>query len=259
MEWFSKKQYFLNGLFSIPYHKNNSFIRQFKKQDGKIVAISRYLNEYFSSKGIQSLYLPFVFDENHFATLPRKSHKGINIFYIGRSRNKDDLYRMLVGFDIAKEKIDGKVNVFIVGENRKTIRKARNNNLLHDWIVVKGEVNNQEALELLSNADYTVLLRPPHERFAKAGFPTKVAESLFAGVPVITNLTSNLSDYLVDGANSIIVNDYSAKAFSEAIIRAVSVTGDDYENMRIEARKTALDNLEAGLFSEDFRKFLNDN
>ena len=39
-----------------------------------------------------------------------------------------------------------------------------------------------------------------------AGFPTKFVESITCGVPVITNDTSDLNEYAVDGRNAIILH-----------------------------------------------------
>ena len=55
-------------------------------------------------------------------------------------------------------------------------------------------------MEQVKGADFTIFVRED-TRVNNAGFPTKFAESISCGVPVITNKTSNLSDYLRDGEN----------------------------------------------------------
>ena len=64
-----------------------------------------------------------------------------------------------------------------------------------------GRVPRPVVLQTLQETDFTVLIRDASLRYAKAGFPTKVVESLMSGTPVICNLSSDLDEYLVDGEN----------------------------------------------------------
>ena len=63
----------------------------------------------------------------------------------------------------------------------------------------------------MDNVQFDVLLRYSDLRYTKAGFPTKVVESLASATPVITNITSDLEMYLKDGENSVISEGYTAK------------------------------------------------
>jgi glycosyltransferase involved in cell wall biosynthesis len=81
-----------------------------------------------------------------------------------------------------------------------------------------GRIPRDGVLKNLEEADFTVLMRSPDQRYAKAGFPTKVVESLSSGTPVICNITSDLGDYIRDGENGIVVDRCSAEAFSIGII-----------------------------------------
>ena len=74
------------------------------------------------------------------------------------------------------------------------------------FVSFKGHLTHEETLELLSIADYSIFIRR-NSRKNNAGFPTKFAESMSCGIPVVTNLTSNLSDYLVNGENGYIVSN----------------------------------------------------
>lgn len=93
-------------------------------------------------------------------------------------------------------------------------------------------------------------------RFAQAGMPTKVTESLGCGTPVIANITSDLGDYLVDGRNSLLVGDYSSKACAQAVKRAVNLTLDERLSMRREAFKSMRSGLDYRVYADVLEDFL---
>jgi|GEM_PF-4860689 len=64
---------------------------------------------------------------------------------------------------------------------KDTISKCGSNLIIH------GEVSREIVFQFLKKADFTVLLRFPVLRYAKAAFPTKVVESLASGTPMICN------------------------------------------------------------------------
>ena len=98
--------------------------------------------------------------------------------------------------------------------------------------------------------DFSVLLRTENSRLAKAGFPTKISESLVHGVPVICNLSSDLNKYLVDGVNSIIVKGENPEDFTSSLLVASQKTREDLNQMRKKSRKSFEDNLDSSLFKE---------
>lgn len=71
-------------------------------------------------------------------------------------------------------------------------------------IVFLGQCENRAAQNEIRNSDYTILLRDS-KISTNAGFPTKISESLSLGVPVISNLTSDIGDYVINNINGIIV------------------------------------------------------
>ena len=74
-------------------------------------------------------------------------------------------------------------------------------------------------LARVAASDFTILLRPV-SRFSLAGFPTKLAESMACGVPIIGNLTSNIGDYVHKGVEGVLVANETPEAFAEGLLRA---------------------------------------
>ena len=79
-------------------------------------------------------------------------------------------------------------------------------------IVFKGYCSSEVVQKAIEEASFSILIRNK-TRSNMAGFPTKLAESIVLGTPVITTDVGDVSRYLTDGKECIIVNpedlDYS--------------------------------------------------
>jgi glycosyltransferase involved in cell wall biosynthesis len=122
--------------------------------------------------------------------------------------------------------------------------------------VLLGRISHDEVLKNLEEADFTVLMRSETQRYARAGFPTKVVESLASATPVICNITSDLGNYLVDGENSMIVSGCTAESFAITLKRILALSQVEKAAMKISARKTAEKNFNYLLYKEEFEKLL---
>ena len=77
--------------------------------------------------------------------------------------------------------------------------------LLGSRLVFLGECENEVSQSEICSSDYTILLRDSKVS-TNAGFPTKISESLSLGIPAITNLTSDIGNYVIDDKNGFIVS-----------------------------------------------------
>jgi len=118
-----------------------------------------------------------------------------------------------------------------------------------------GRLPHSEALQHLAQADFTIILRP-NQRFAHAGFPTKLVESLAMGVPVICNVTSDIGLYVRDGQEGVLVRDCSPAAFAEGLRRAMALTLNQRTAMRVNARQCAQVNFEYRNWVEPLSGFI---
>jgi glycosyltransferase involved in cell wall biosynthesis len=96
----------------------------------------------------------------------------------------------------------------------------------------------------------------PQKRFANAGFPTKVVESLSMGIPVICNYTSDLSEYLRDGHEAIICKDHYPPAIAEALRKVLELTPEQRAQMRVEARARAEKDFDYRNYSKPLDEFI---
>ena len=88
------------------------------------------------------------------------------------------------------------------------------------------------------NADFTVLVRTTLP-YANAGFPTKFAESLSLGIPVVANLTSDISKYLIDGKSGIVLEDDSVESCLVGLRRILSLDQSQIIQMKKQSREIA--------------------
>ena len=123
-------------------------------------------------------------------------------------------------------------------------------------LFLHGKVSRNIVLDFMMHTNFTVLLRSPTLRYAKAGFPSKVIESMATGTPVICNITSDLSDFLCDGDNSIIVKGCTASDFKDAISRALQLSYEDLNRLSYNARMTIESRFDYRLFVESFADFI---
>lgn len=142
--------------------------------------------------------------------------------------------------------------VNICGVSLATIEK------LGDSLQCLGRMTREEVLNNLQEADFTVLLRQGELRYAKAGFPTKVVESLASATPVICNLTSDLNMYIHDMQNGIIVQECSASEFCKAVKKAMGLSPVQKEKMYGFARKTAEEYFDYEQYKTEIEKLLAD-
>lgn len=233
-----------------------------------VIAISSFLYEYYGKKNINSILIPFVSDTKSVIDCSninnsfKKDKNKTYILYAGNPRNKRDLLAPI--FD-AIYKLDERFKeqiVFIIagvtpeqllkteGVSKEVLLATTNN------IVVLGKVDHYLVDLLYSFCDYTILVKPDGKRFSKAGFPTKVSESIAHGVPPIVNMSSDLELYL-DNSNSIIIRGDNSNSIKSALIEALECSSKERLMMRQKSRQLSLNKLDIYTYLQPINEFLN--
>lgn len=237
-------------------------LRYYFVRAGNIISISQYLDHYFQARGCQTLRIPPTLDV--IATAARisvPSSELLILAYTGVPGKKDLLDNVLEA--IMSLGLSGKnVLLTVAGVNPDDIiqfaaMRRREVSKLPGFIRALGRVSRDEALDMVRQADFSVLLRP-QLRFANAGFPTKIPESLSVGTPVICNLTSDLGEYIRDGENGFICRDHTAEALTEVLTRALVLTANQRRKMREAARLQAELAFDFRKYTSALSEFLND-
>jgi glycosyltransferase involved in cell wall biosynthesis len=133
--------------------------------------------------------------------------------------------------------------------------RSRNMKSLPEGIQALGPLPHHQVSEYVRSADFMPLLRSPL-RYAQAGFPTKVPESLALGTPILCNQTSDLGEYIHQGVEGFICSDSTPQAFCKSLEQALSLSVQQRSEMRIAARRRAECSFDYRIYSSQLSSFL---
>lgn len=245
VEWYSPCE-FAAGVLNPVYIKNNRLNSKLIDGSFRVFTISRFLEDYFSSKSIPTLRVPVIMDMDRIkfrANYAADNGNGkINIVYAGSPGKKDHLREMVSAIGMLNPEEADRICFTVIGITLEQYEKHNGKTIsavCGQSIVFKGRQKRDTVLELTHNADFSYLLRPSGERYAKAGFPTKAVESIACGTPMLCNFSSDLQLYLKDGVNSIIIESCSADSCLKALKRILRLKPDELSALRKSARQTA--------------------
>lgn len=190
----------------------DSFIRMNivqPKLDG-MIAISSYIASYYEKK-LPTICIPPLTDINDekWKPEPAADHEFIEILYAGNpGKHKDKINKII---EALTKMPDAEVHLTVIGISKEEFLSyyPEDKNVLEqleDMVTFKGKLPHREVITYLKQADFSMFYREV-TRITMAGFPTKFSEAITCGTPVITNKTSDLERYLIEGENGYWIND----------------------------------------------------
>ncbi len=253
-EWYDPA-HLVGGQFGLVRWDNEMRMRYVNGRVGNIIAISKYLESYYSNKGCRVVRIPPLVDLQDVkwkVNVPTRRYDGlVRLVYAGSPARKDLIGNVMLAM-VEMYRIGMPVHLDLLGptqEELKSVMAPHGSSLdsFDKTISCRGRISQSAVPQFLAQADFSVLLRPT-ARYAQAGFPTKVVESLAAGVPVITNLTSDLGLYLRDEKEGIALTGSSPEALVDGIKRIHGMPADKWQMMRQYA-------IERAAMSFDYRNY----
>lgn len=196
VEWYLPKASY-HYLYNAYYWNIELAMRYLIPKCDGVICISNYLQSYYSSRGCNTVNIPptLAIDE-----LPRKTPKviegPIRLIYSGSPGHKDLLQTIVSTIS----KLSGKYELDIVGVTGTNTDNVR----------YHGRVSHKESVRFVSESHFSILFRPSNKT-SKAGFSTKVVESMSCATPVITNNTGDLDSYIDDGVNGYIFEGFDGE------------------------------------------------
>lgn len=259
VEWYSAEEFKLGKMDRL-YRKKELWMRKLLPGHCNVIAISHYLEKYFRSAGNKCVYIPSMIDTKQITPAEKNGDDLITIVYAGSPLKKDYLGVALEGISMLPSSEIASLRIIIMGITRE---QAEKNGIaksvlrkLGASITFLGRVPREVVFDRLRQADFSVLLRPAEQRYAKAGFPTKVPESMACGTPVICNYSSDLQECIIDGVNGVVVSDCSPEAMAKAMRKLISLPKESRRKMAESARITAERRFDYRLYLDEVRRIL---
>lgn len=261
VEWHSIDQYKLfefYRLFAI-HHRTNMINKYVVDRKFSVIAISEYLCRHFEEKKIDTIKIPIIMDTNKITFSKVEKDSKLRLLYAGSPAGKDYLDNIIAGIDQLKEHEKDRIEFDIYGINQDELSLLLNESISNlkekKYLKIHGKVSHDDILDQLNRVDFTILIRSSVARYAKAGFPTKVVESLVTGTPIILNFTSDLSKYLTDGYDCIKVDTENASDIVNALRKALSLSDNEKNEMSLNARKTSEKYFSIDKYEESIIRF----
>lgn len=260
VEWYSESQFKL-GKLSPSYIKKNCLNTKWIDDNFRVIAISTFLKDYFQNKGCISIRIPFIYETKNYVVEKKCDNKKLNFVYAGQLGNKDHIREFLEAVAMLENNDRNRIQVDLFGPTHNELSKTNNIDRklelkLKDVLYVHGRVAREVVEKSLEYAHFTILFRDSNERYAKAGFPTKVVESLSHATPVLCNLSSDLDLYLKDSENSVISVSESREDIKKCLDRILSMSENEIEKMQTNARNLAVKSFDYRHFEDKMKVLL---
>lgn len=257
-EWYDRSSFAgVKGFFKLINNRYSLRI-QFSKAKN-VIGISSLLCDYYDSRGCNTVYIPTLVDPEEYAGVTHTEGDCLRIAYAGSPARKDYVINAIRAVALLTDEERSRLQLHFYGPQPSQLRLlGLSDEFLdqyQDQIVCHGRIPYAEVKAKVADADFTVLLRP-NKRYANAGFPTKVGESMACGTPVIANITSDLGKYIIDGKTGIVCADETPEACAEGFRRALAMSTEEKGRMRKAAYEMANTGFNYLSYVDDMREFL---
>ena len=242
-EWYSAQE-MPGGRWSPIYWMSEYYMKHTLTIIPNRILISSYLANHYPQGN--NILLPPLVDIQDAKWNPRGfdypecvvKHQGIRVLYSGTPDNKD-LLGQLIRATLAVLKESKKIQIIVAGVNEMQGLGFFENETDYyenkEHFVFLGRIPQDAVPAYYQIADFSAIIR---ERTRKnmAGFPTKMAESMAAGCPVIVSEFSDIIRYVKDGENGIVLSDCSVDTISDGLRKILSFTSDTLIKMKQQAK-----------------------
>lgn len=197
-------------------------MRYVHRRADAMITTSRYLTDFYADQGYPIAELPTMYDADSMASAPvRQDHPVRKFIYVGTpfiatrvSRSRASVKERLdtcirLFFDLYKS---GETFIFdIYGVSREAYLSVYPYDSamldeLKDRVIFHGRKPHALILSMLATSDFSIFFRDT-TRVTLAGFPSKMAESVTCGTPVVSNMALNMEP--LAGNKWIILTDDS--------------------------------------------------
>lgn len=263
-EWYDVCEF--KGQYLSPLYWLNKFNMEFyqKHYVRNFITISSFLDEYYDKSN--NIILPPLVDvrDEKWTDISDISthipeHDGYRLIYAGTPTNKDQLKNIIDGLLHLLDNGNNKIQLLILGVSQEQSSIFIEREKLEKFdknIVFLGRVQHTDVPSYYRIADFSVMVRT-HSRKCMAGFPTKVAESLAAGCPVLYNETSDIGKYLTHLKNGIKIEGYTPAHIVEGLNIISTLSKEDLSRLREQAYRSSLEDFDYTVYRSNLQNFIN--
>lgn len=246
VEWFQPFQY-KYSYCDLNYWLYSYFFKTVYKKIGRVIPISTYLDKYFKNKGCKTLCLPIMADPYEYQYVEKfNKPKILKIMYSGSDEGKDSFSIMLKSFLGLTDDERKYVEFHLTGMTEERLEVILGDDYkirtqLGDLVKVHGWLEYTQLIQLFQQIDFLLLAREKN-KVTVSNFPSKIPEALCYGIiPIVSDVGDYTQYYLKNNFNSIIFEECTIKACSEAIKKAIHLNNYEYVELSKNARKCAVE------------------
>lgn len=227
-----------------------------------ILTVSRLLKERYEQRKCICLQIPNLVSTEVSKIVQKDTNKLLFGYFgsPGIHNNKDLLNKIIYGIDLLTNDERSRIQFDIYGVTDSFLKKNCEipQDLLvrlKDCIFAHGKIEKKQIKSIIQNFDFTLLLRADNYSM-NSGLSSKMSESMSNGVPLITNLTSNMGDYIQDGYNGIVCMDSSPLAMAEGIRKALALSNKELYEMKCNSLISAKKFFNYKTYINDMKAFI---
>lgn len=196
---------------------------------------------HFSKGKVPVTLVPICVNFDYFPYSHKEfDNSSLKIFYGGSFNEKDGLEYLILAFDKVCEKhnnieliLSGYATEFDLDRVKAVINKTE----FSDKIIYKGFLSTSEYFSLLNQCDIFCMTRV-NSSYANAGFPFKLGEFLATGKAIIATNVGDVSKYLFNNVNAILISPNSTVQLIEALLMLIEYP-EKFKSLGVAGRKTA--------------------
>ena len=180
-------------------------MRYVQKHVDSVIAISRFLYDYYR-EDVPTVLVPPTVDisDDKWNIEVKKNTEVTSFAYAGSPSALKEKLDVIVQAIIECAKTE-KILFNVVGITKEQFMQMYSwSEELPQEIMFCGRVPHTDVIRIVKESSWSIILRD-NNIVVKAGFPTKLVESISCGTPVIANRFSNVADYMTEN-NSILIN-----------------------------------------------------
>lgn len=227
--------------------------------EGRILMTESLKHFYDERAGEKPTFiLNSIIDEKRFAGIKREDIAGKYICYMGNMQlAKDNVDNIIKAFAIVASEFPD-YQLWLYGTPNSADRRLVEQSIiefnLEDRIFIKGRVDFDRVPQILANASLLVTSQPITKR-AQGGFPTKMAEYMMSGTPMIVTNVGEIHRYVQDKVTTYMVEPCDPKMYAETI-RHVLTNHIEAEQVAQRAHDYALANFSSKSVTGKLLEFL---